>query len=132
MTGRWTTLLADLALLLLAGTASPGLSGASGPAAATRDEGAVASFAIEYAPGASESAEAAALPAWLARTRDDGALGLVVTASIDASDRAGGATIALAAARAERLLARLDERRAVEVRLDPDGGRRATVSLRYD
>lgn len=130
MTARWTTLLADLALLLVAATAAA--HEPAEEAASSEEGGATAAFAVAYAPGAADSPQAHGLPAWLARTRDDGALGLVVTVSMDERDRAAGATLALAARRAERLLATLDERRPVEVRLSPTGGRTATVALRYD
>ena len=130
MTARWTTLLADLALLLVAATATARDPTSSPPE--PRDGGATAAYVVTYAPGAVDSSGARGLPAWLARARDDGALGLVVSVSMDESDRAAGATLALAARRAERLLAPLDERRPVEVRLSPFGGRTATVALRYD
>lgn len=129
---RWGVMLADLALLLVAASATART--VPPEPAQGREAAAVATFALAYAPGAAESADARALPAWLARERDDAALGLVLTASIDAADVRSGveAGLALAAERAARVLATLDETRAVEVRLLPDAGRRVTVSLRYD
>lgn len=132
MTARWTTLLSDLALLLVAALASAHVQPSGAPVPADDNSGAVAAFAMHYAPGESTSPQTATFRAWLSQTRDDGALALVVTVSMDEEGRATGATVALAAKRAERLLAAVDERRAVEVRLLPSGGRTATVALRYD
>ena len=123
---RWGVTLADVTLLLVAATATH--AGAGEPA--DPEAAAVQTFALAYAPGSADSADLAALPSWIAREADDGALELVLTASVDAADRRTGAGLPLAAARAEAVLPALGGRPA-EVRLSGDGVRRVTVSLRY-